>query len=370
MQTRQHPLGPDSAGTCCSLQSLHYGTGNAPRKAYIQAALHADEIPGMLVAQHLRRRLEELELAGKILGEIVLVPAANPVGLAQNVQGQPLGRFDLATGINFNRGYRNLVPELKVRLEGKIGGDSALNVSLVRQTALQILGEWRTHGVVDDLKKCLQRLAIDADIVLDLHCDNEAVMHLYTGTALADQVAPLAGWLGAQAVLLATESGDEPFDESCGRVWWELQEHFGAVIPLACLAVTVELRGQTEVSDALAAQDADGIVRFLAQRGHLDLPAGQAPPASCVPTPLQGVEPLHAPHPGIVVFRKSPGDEIAVNELIAELIDPLTGERTEIRATVAGKLFARTAFRYVHSGMNLAKIAGAKAFRSGKLLSM
>ena len=35
----------------------------------------------MLVAQHLRRRLLALEAEGRVLGEVVLVPAANPIGL-------------------------------------------------------------------------------------------------------------------------------------------------------------------------------------------------------------------------------------------------------------------------------------------------
>ena len=35
------------------------------------------------------------------------------------------------------------------------------------------------------LKRLLQSLALDADVVLDLHCDNQAVLHVYTGTPLA-----------------------------------------------------------------------------------------------------------------------------------------------------------------------------------------
>jgi len=46
-------------------------------------------------------------------------------------------------------------------------------------------------------------------------------MHLYTGTALAERVTPLAQFLGAEAVLIADESGGDPLDETCGRVWWE-----------------------------------------------------------------------------------------------------------------------------------------------------
>ncbi|MES2072788.1 MAG: succinylglutamate desuccinylase/aspartoacylase family protein [Pseudomonadota bacterium] len=379
MRIEYHPLPSSSGGTDRQFQSLHFGhagVGPHTRKAYIQASLHADEIPGMLVAQHLRRRLEALEAEDRLAAEIVLVPVANPIGLAQVIQGTPFGRFELGTGINFNRGYRNLVPQLKQILVGKLGSDAAENISTVRSEAKKLLADWEPASETEALKKALQTLSIDADIVLDLHCDNEAVMHLYTGTPLASAVMPLAQLLAAQAVLLATESGDDPFDETCGRVWWELAEHFAAShpIPLACVPVTVELRGQVEVNHQLAARDADGILAYLTHTGHIqaDVTAGpvELPSPLCQPTPLEGVEPIVAAHAGIMVFSKAPGDFIHKGEAIGELVDPLSGEAAPVIATVSGTLFARIAHRYVQRGTTLAKIAGKVAYRSGKLLSL
>ena len=88
------------------------------------------------------------------------------------------------------------------------------------------------------------------------------------------------------------------------------------------------------------------------------------------PPPLEGVEPITAPHGGILVFSKAPGDAVAAGEQIGELIDPLTDQRTPLHASVAGTLFARVARRYASRGMRVAKIAGSVSFRSGKLLSM
>ncbi|MBS1221081.1 MAG: succinylglutamate desuccinylase/aspartoacylase family protein, partial [Proteobacteria bacterium] len=42
-------------GTEQTLRVHRYGAPGARPKAYFQAALHADEIPGLLVAQHLLR---------------------------------------------------------------------------------------------------------------------------------------------------------------------------------------------------------------------------------------------------------------------------------------------------------------------------
>lgn len=53
------------------------------------------------------------------------------------------------------------------------------------------------------MKKILFGLAHDADIVLDLHCDNEAVLHVYLGTPLWPEGEDLSAQVGAEVTLLA-----------------------------------------------------------------------------------------------------------------------------------------------------------------------
>jgi len=108
MDTRHHPLRGSSLLTRREIVSFHYGPADSGRKVYVQASLHADELPGMLVAHHLRQRLAWLEAEGRLRAEIVLVPVANPIGLAQQLLRMPIGRFDLGTGENFNRHYAAL----------------------------------------------------------------------------------------------------------------------------------------------------------------------------------------------------------------------------------------------------------------------
>ncbi len=375
MQTHLHTLTTASAGTSRQLRSLHFGRAESGRKAYIQASLHADEVPPMLVAQALRERLLVLEAADLIAGEIVLVPMANPIGLSQEMQGVLCGRFDMATGINFNRHYHHLSAELMPLLAPLLGSDEAENKRLIRAACMQLLAAKPALTETERLKQVLQSLAMDADIVLDLHCDTQAVMHVYTGTPLASAAAPLARLLGAQALLLSVASGDDPFDETVARVWWELAEHFGPErpVPLACFAATVELRGELEVAPALAERDARALLEFLRQAGHIDGPADAdfaALPPLCEPTPLEGVEPITAPHNGVLVFFKVPGDWVEAGEAVADVIDPLTDQRSTLRASVAGCLYARVSRRYASAGMRVCKVAGKLAFRSGKLLSL
>ncbi|MCH8622598.1 succinylglutamate desuccinylase/aspartoacylase family protein [Undibacterium sp. TS12] len=372
MQIKRHALPDISSGTVRELHSFHYGTPGLGRKVYIQSSLHADEIPGMLVNHYLREMLEQYENRAAIAAEIVLVPVANPIGLAQEVQGMAFGRFDLATGINFNRGYRHLTPRILPLLEDRLGADAKENVKLIRQQALAVLQAWQPETATEQQKKILQTLAVDADLVLDLHCDNQAVMHLYTGTPLAQDCMPLAAYLGAQAVLVSVLSGDDPFDESCSRHWWELAQHFGQTTPVpnACLAITIELRGETEVSHELARADASSIIHFLQHAGYLRGKAPSLPAAVCQPTPLEGVEPLRAPHAGILVFTKAAGEHVEAGERVADIVDPVSAQVTPVLATVSGILFARVARRYATHGMRIAKIAGPVAYRSGNLLSL
>jgi len=377
MQALTHPLSSAHAPAAYALTSFHFGTPGRGKKVYIQGSLHADEVPGMLVAQFLRTELAALEAAGKINGEIILVPAANPIGLAQAIHGAAFGRFDLTTGVNFNRAYKHVANDLKQSLEGKLGQDAAANVALIREHARASIADWTPATDAETLKKTLMTLAIDADIVLDLHCDNEAVLHIYAGTPLAEAITPLSAIMGSHATLLAYEAGGEPFDEACSRLWWDLDKHFAHQFPIppACLSTTVELRGEQEVSYALARKDAAGLLQFLTLNGVLGDAAAQAAAAAAVPaplceaTPLEGVEPLYAPHAGILVYTRELGTRVTAGEAVADLIDPVSGEVTVLRATVDGVFFARSAHRHVIRGMNVGKVAGAKAYREGDLLS-
>ena len=132
MKTVHHSLTRNTPGVSIGLQSLHFGTPGQGPKATLQAALHADEIPGLLVAHHLRARLAALEAEGRIAGEIVLVPVANPIGLAQRVLQSVEGRFDLASGENFNRHYADLFDAVATQVDGKLTFDAKLNVAIVR----------------------------------------------------------------------------------------------------------------------------------------------------------------------------------------------------------------------------------------------
>lgn len=357
-------------GSHLSLQVQRFGTAGARPKVYIQGALHADEVPAILVTQQLSAMLSTLEAQGAILGEVVLVPFANPIGLAQHSLGQHQGRFDLRDGGNFNRGYAELAAKVVDGLRGTLTQDADTNTAQIRSALNAAVESLVAVNTTQDLKNTLLRLAVDADIVLDLHCDTDAVMHLYALTPQASIAEELGAALGARAILLATESGDAPFDEACSRPWLQLQQMLPEFpIELACFGATVELRGETDTHHALAEQDARGLCDFLARRGVLQARGVPALAALCMPTPLSGSEPVAAPHAGVVVFHRAPGDQVHAGDLIADLVNALTGEVTPLHCKSGGLLYARCGSRWAAPGKRLAKIAGTSLARTGKLLS-
>lgn len=373
MQTVHHTLLPSTPGTTHDLVSLHFGTPGSGPKAFIQGSLHADEVPGMLVAHHLRERLASAEAEGRLRGEVVLVPAANPLGVGQWVLRGYQGRFHLGTGDNFNRGYADLAEAVAQALQGRLSADAQANAALVRTALRDAAAALPAAGALQSLRKTLYTLAVDAEVVLDLHCDGEGLLHLYTTPACWPQAEPLARCLGAGAVLLAEHSGGDPFDEACSMVWAHLARRFGAAtpIPQGCMAVTVELRGEADVTHALAAQDAAAIEQFLVLRGIVAGagPALELPPLQCEATPLAGSMPLIAPHGGMVVFVRAPGERVRAGDTIADLIDPFTGALTPLKTPVDGLFFARENRRFAVAGMSVGKVAGREARREGSLLS-
>ena len=374
MQRIDHPLLTSSLGSQKTLTSFHFGTQGHSPKIYLQASLHAEELPGMLVAHHLRAMLEAADAAGQILGEIVLLPVANPIGLAQRLNHKAMGRFEFDSAENFNRHYPDLAKAIKPHLRDALGPHAAANVTRVRQAIGMYLQNWQPASELQSLRRSLLLLAHDADYVLDLHCDSESVMHFYTEDNCWPQLAPLAHWLGSQAILLARGSGAWSFDECLSGVWWQLAEAFktaGRSVPMpqACCSTTIELRGEADVSHVSAKADALAIFTWLQYVGVLACErAPELPAFHCQPTPLAGSETLTARGPGLVVFAAEVGAVLQVGDLVAEVIDPVAGETQRVLAGVAGVFYARIRERYVHAGGELGKIAGATAFRNGALL--
>ena len=362
-RTDRPPLPSQAPGTARSLTIHRYGTPGARPKAYVQAALHADETPALLVQHHLTRLLDDADAAGEITGEIVIVPYANPIGLAQFLNAHHMGRHELGSAGNFNRNWPDLFEPVADRLGGRLTADAEANVALVRKAMAETLEARKPGTELEGLRVLLAREAVDADLVLDLHCDDEALMHLFTIPAHWPGCADLAAELGCRAVLLADPSGGNPFDEAFSAPWIRLAARFpDHPIPPACLSATVELRGSADVSDELAGADAAALLRVLRRRGLVAGDPGSPPAPLAEATPLDAMDTLNTPAAGVLSYKVALGAEVAEGDVIAELIDPVADDPAEGRRRIVtrtdGLLLARRLHRYALPGMTVAKVVG------------
>jgi len=246
------------------------------------------------------------------------VPVANPLGLGQLLQGNHQGRFEAGSGKNFNRDFVELSAPVAAKLEGQLGDDPHANIRLIRQAMADHLAALpEASSQLQGMQRILLQHAATADVVLDLHCDCEAALHMYALPQHWPQWRSLAAHLDVKVGLLAEDSGGSSFDEACSLPWLRLSRLFpDAQIPLACLATTVELGGQADTTPAQAEAWAEGILAFLAEQGLIrgEWPSAMREP--CEGMPFEGTELLLPPHPGVVSFLRKPGEWVEAGDKI------------------------------------------------------
>ena len=363
-------------GTSRALTVRRYGKVGSGPKAYFQAALHADELPGVITLHHLEVLLKEADAKDEITGEIVIVPFANPIGFTQYVDMKPLGRFEMRSGQNFNRHYPDLSPALIEAVASKLTQDADQNVAIIRSELRRLIAQHRKDSApltdLVDLRLTLAELAVDADYVMDLHCDWEAPMHLYISDHNWPDAADLSAQIGSECSLIAEISGDNPFDETFSRPWVELRRVYGDKfpIPMATLATTIELRGDRDVYDDYAIKDADNLFKFLQRRGLIKGDPGPLPDAKCDATPLSGVDRVMAPHGGMVVFHIEAGAKVKAGQELGYVLDCETEQKTMFSSRTNGVLYSRIGIRLIVPGGYLCSVAGAEPLpgREGQLL--
>jgi predicted deacylase len=356
-------------GTQRQLRVFSFGDPGARPKAYLQAGLHADEPTGMLILRELCSLLAAAEEAGDIKGEVVVVPMANPLGIDQALNSAVMGRFELRTGANFNRRWPDLTAGLAESVRRRIGGDADENVELVRRELKRRIAALQPESPVMAQRIALARRAYDADLIVDLHCDDEALSYMMAPDELWDEAKRFAADVGVHSLQPSGHSdGAGCFDECFLAPWQMLRKEFGDRVPPACHAFTFEMGGVLDVDRKQAARHAQGFLRYLRRIGCI---AGAAPKhrASGL-NEFRAFEMLDSPAGGLLLYRQQLGDWVSPGDILAEIVDPsapdLQSEPALVRASMKGCVVSRRLSRQVAFGDFLVMLAGHEKPASGK----
>lgn len=319
------------------------GSDGSAARAYLQAALHGGEMPGVAALDRLMPLLRQAEAEGRIRGDITLVPWANPVGRAQYLFTRAEGRFDLGTRTNFNRDFPLI--------------DRPDAAALPDEAALKTLDQ--------RLKTRLLKLSVGHDIVLDLHCDDEGVAYLYVPSVLWPAMADCAAAMDVEAVILWEGQSGAAFEEA------SVHPHLGkAPEDLAGLVVmTAEYRGELDVDRQFAEADGQGLYRLLVGRGVIeDRSVPQPAGFRGLVAPIDHVEMVTAPRAGVILFDVRPGDRVEAGQRLASILHSPGEEEgsVDVLAPQAGFVLTRRAHRQTRAGDDLVKLVGERRSATAK----
>ncbi|MEJ5018424.1 succinylglutamate desuccinylase/aspartoacylase family protein [Ochrobactrum vermis] len=340
MKTEIIEFAGDVPGNAIELRVLRFaGKGGDAPTAYLQSSLHGSELPGQAALHFLIPMLKKAREEGRILGDITVVPQANPVGSNQWQAYQHQGRFEMFSAVNFNRAFP-LLPDF--------------NTS-------ELPGPDAPEGLVKRLKATLLKLALPNDIVLDLHCDDESENYVYIANEFVEDMKDLAVALDSTAILAWDTTADAAFEEACAHPVLQLPKDKRDMKRRA--VTTVEFRGLTDVYADMGKGDAEGLYKFLVHRGvirdesvKLDLDY------KGLISPLSNVEMVRAPQGGMVFFHVEPGDQVEAGAKLVTIVT-VPGEPEHdivMTAPQAGRILTRRSLRYVRRGDDLLKLLGAK----------
>ncbi len=365
----------DTPGTATKLYWYTIGPDDAETRIHLQAALHADEQPGTMALHHLLPRLRDADAAGQLRAHFTIFPSVNPLGLGNYALRHHIGRYDIETGINYNRRWPDLYPQVAEAIAGKLTGDGKTNIAIIRAAVVAWIDMQEPRTAIQQLRLLVLRSAAAADIVLDLHCDDDSLKHIFTSPELMPGLQDLADWMGVAATLTAEDSGGGSFDEVLPTLYRKARlAHPHHPIPSGAETATLEYRGRADSFDAIGEEDAAGLFGFFAARGLIAADPGARPAPAPAPTPFEATEVLRVDAPGLLAYRVELGERVHKGQPVADLIAMDGPEaymaRRPILAGTDGFVLSRVMGKYVVRGASIAKIVGTEVLpaRAGAYL--
>ncbi|WP_189406879.1 succinylglutamate desuccinylase/aspartoacylase domain-containing protein [Alteromonas halophila] len=316
------PVAQNASGRNLNVPVYHIKGSQPGPRVYIQSSIHGAEVQGNVVIYHLLQQLQDQA----ICGEIVLVPNCNPVGTNIKAGEYTLGRFDPVNGTNWNRGY--YYDEQAVhRFADTVSADDSTDAikTAFRQYQADHIAEKLANpwglGLAQQLNLRLQQMAVDADIVLDLHNGPVSTRHIY----IPDYARHAAMDFNIPHCIFIPNVFAGALDEACFCPWWTLtdalRDRLGVEHNFSVEAFTLEMGSQEVIHFGEGRIDAHSILAYLNRRGVL---------ADCEITPdsmtrvgvsLSDYKTLYTDWGGMVEYLARPGDVVQKGQPLANILN-------------------------------------------------
>ncbi|MBA6364967.1 succinylglutamate desuccinylase/aspartoacylase family protein [Colwellia sp. BRX8-8] len=300
------------------------GRTDAP-SVYIQANMHGAEVQGNAVIFQLLELLKNT----KINGDITLVPYANPVGCNHKNGEYTLGRFDPITGVNWNRMYHFDESSIKPFVRECIGKKNQVIEANFKKLMIESIEEKLNHNIYglttgQRIAYQLQRLAHQADYVLDLHTGPISSKHLYC----PEYAQESAQYFDIPHTLLIPNDFDGALDEATFCPWWSLQDAFaelGIEFSISSASInkesfTVELGSQEQIDLDVALEDAKSIMNYLQHKNVINTTEYRPKTMTRYGCYLKNYKAFYSPMGGMVDYLAEFGQPLAAGEPLARIL--------------------------------------------------
>jgi hypothetical protein len=292
---------------------------------YIQANMHGAEVQGNAVIFQLLELLQHCNLNSTI----TLVPYANPVGCNHKNGEYTLGRFDPITGVNWNRMYHfnhQLVNDFAQQHIN--ASDEQIKNKFQQLLVNEIDGklEHNIWGITTGQRIAyqLQRLAHQADIVLDLHTGPISSKHLYC----PEYAQESAKFFDIEHTILIDNEFDGAMDEATFCPWWTLQVAMKSLGRQCTMgqgafkrqSFTVELGSQEQIDLDEAKEDAKSILAYLVHQGVIDDQEYQPRKMTRFACYLKDYKALYSPMGGMVDYLAEFGQPLLAGSALARIL--------------------------------------------------
>lgn len=277
------------------------------------AGLHGDELEGVYLCYRLLQFLKQLQVTQPqaFHGEIHIYPTVNPQALQNATRLWPFFSVDMN------------------RMFGRQGDDS--------------LPASSTQGLMEDLTAC-------SDLVVDFHSSNlhlKELPQIRIIEGFEEDLIPYARECNVDIVWVHPMAGI--FESTLG---FNLNSNH---LPTLVVETGICQRIHPELCDQIVR----GMIHLLCKTGTLALDSSQVPEIKSprLLHPHQ-VALVSAHQSGLFVGTAAPGQRIAEDEKIGEIIDPVTGTvLQQVVSPVNGFLFTFREHPLTYAGAPLARIA-------------